>query len=101
MSSSVLSESLTTHCAWLDVFISYLNLRCRLTPVGCGLNGLYPSGSDSAAAFPYSRPHTNEENEMIKGFRDFIMRGNVIDLAVAVIIDRKRTAGTFTNPRSS
>jgi len=38
---------------------------------------------------------------MIKGFRDFIMRGNVIDLAVAVIIDRKRTAGTFTNPRSS
>jgi hypothetical protein len=100
MSSSVLSESLT-HCAWLDVFISYLNLRCRLTPVGCGLNGLYPSGSDSAAAFPYSRPHTNEENEMIKGFRDFIMRGNVIDLAVAVIIDRKRTAGTFTNPRSS
>jgi large conductance mechanosensitive channel len=26
------------------------------------------------------------EEEMIKGFRDFILRGNVVDLAVAVII---------------
>ena len=29
---------------------------------------------------------------MIKGFRDFIMRGNVIDLAVAVIIGAAFTA---------
>ena len=29
---------------------------------------------------------------MIKGFRDFIMRGNVIDLAVAVIIGTAFTA---------
>jgi len=26
------------------------------------------------------------ENDMLKGFRDFILRGNVVDLAVAVII---------------
>src|ERR1039458_7727803 len=26
------------------------------------------------------------ENNMLKGFRDFILRGNVVDLAVAVII---------------
>jgi large conductance mechanosensitive channel len=26
------------------------------------------------------------ENDMFKGFRDFILRGNVVDLAVAVII---------------
>jgi large conductance mechanosensitive channel len=40
----------------------------------------------------YSTHHTNEENEMIKGFRDFIMRGNVLDLAVAVIIGAAFTA---------
>jgi large conductance mechanosensitive channel len=41
--------------------------------------------------FPY-KIHQNEESEMIKGFRDFIMRGNVIDLAVAVIIGAAFTA---------
>src|ERR1700723_2151845 len=30
--------------------------------------------------------HLSWENEMLKGFRDFILRGNVVDLAVAVII---------------
>jgi large conductance mechanosensitive channel len=27
-----------------------------------------------------------EENPMLKGFRDFLMRGNVVDLAVAVVV---------------
>jgi large conductance mechanosensitive channel len=27
-----------------------------------------------------------EENTMLKGFRDFLLRGNVVDLAVAVVI---------------
>ena len=30
--------------------------------------------------------HKQLEDEMLKGFRDFVLRGNVIDLAVAVII---------------
>jgi len=30
--------------------------------------------------------HNQLEDEMLKGFRDFILRGNVVDLAVAVII---------------
>ena len=36
---------------------------------------------------------------MIKGFKDFIMRGNVIDLAVAVVIGAAFTAliGSITN----
>jgi large conductance mechanosensitive channel len=36
---------------------------------------------------------------MIKGFRDFIMRGNVLDLAVAVVIGAAFTAvvGAFTS----
>lgn len=36
---------------------------------------------------------------MIKGFRDFITRGNVIDLAVAVVIGAAFTAlvTAFTN----
>lgn len=32
------------------------------------------------------RFNTHKDTSMLKGFRDFIMRGNVIDLAVAVII---------------
>ena len=39
---------------------------------------------------PHSRAQATRlrgvENDMIKGFRDFILRGNVLDLAVAVII---------------
>ncbi len=36
---------------------------------------------------------------MLKGFRDFIMRGNVIDLAVAVVVGAAFTAlvNSFTN----
>jgi len=34
----------------------------------------------------------DEEMHMIKGFRDFLMRGNVIDLAVAVIVGAAFTA---------
>ena len=30
--------------------------------------------------------HPTEEEQMLKGFRDFLMRGNVVDLAVAVVI---------------
>jgi large conductance mechanosensitive channel len=30
--------------------------------------------------------HRSWENAMLKGFRDFILRGNVVDLAVAVVI---------------
>jgi large conductance mechanosensitive channel len=30
--------------------------------------------------------HYSWENTMLKGFRDFILRGNVVDLAVAVVI---------------
>jgi large conductance mechanosensitive channel len=30
--------------------------------------------------------HTDQEELMLKGFKDFVMRGNVIDLAVAVVI---------------
>jgi large conductance mechanosensitive channel len=33
-----------------------------------------------------------QEDEMLKGFRDFILRGNVMDLAVAVIIGAAFTA---------
>ena len=38
--------------------------------------------------------HYELENEMLKGFRDFILRGNVVDLAVAVIIGA--SFGTIT-----
>jgi large conductance mechanosensitive channel len=31
-------------------------------------------------------PGKTQEEEMLKGFRDFILRGNVVDLAVAVIL---------------
>jgi large conductance mechanosensitive channel len=31
-------------------------------------------------------PASNWRNDMLKGFRDFILRGNVVDLAVAVIL---------------
>ena len=30
--------------------------------------------------------HPSWENAMLKGFRDFILRGNVVDLAVAVVV---------------
>lgn len=36
--------------------------------------------------------YSEDEKDMIKGFRDFIMRGNVIDLAVAVVIGAAFTA---------
>ena len=29
---------------------------------------------------------------MLKGFRDFVLRGNVVDLAVGVVIGRLQTA---------
>jgi large conductance mechanosensitive channel len=32
------------------------------------------------------RDHREGSNQVIKGFRDFIVRGNVIDLAVAIVI---------------
>src|SRR5271155_5261797 len=32
------------------------------------------------------------EKKMIKGFRDFILRGNVVDLAIAVVIGAAFTA---------
>ena len=32
------------------------------------------------------KPETRKETLMVQGFREFIMRGNVIDLAVAVVI---------------
>jgi large conductance mechanosensitive channel len=35
---------------------------------------------------PSTRRPFREEEKMFKGFRDFILRGNVVDLAVAVII---------------
>ena len=34
----------------------------------------------------HSQHTKGNEAEMIKGFRDFIMRGNVVDLAIAVVI---------------
>ena len=34
---------------------------------------------------------------MIKGFKDFLLRGNIVDLAVAVVIG---TAFTALGPRS-
>jgi len=34
----------------------------------------------------------HQEGQMLKGFRDFILRGNVIDLAIAVIIGAAFTA---------
>jgi large conductance mechanosensitive channel len=34
----------------------------------------------------YTAQLTEEEFEMIKGFKDFLLRGNVVDLAVAVVI---------------
>jgi large conductance mechanosensitive channel len=36
-------------------------------------------------AFPAHSPEV-KENVMFKGFRDFVLRGNVVDLAVAVVI---------------
>lgn len=39
---------------------------------------------------PALGPHTDKDTTMLKGFKDFIMRGNVVDLAVAVVI-----AGAF------
>lgn len=46
-----------------------------------------------------TEPPTNKRRIMIKGFRDFITRGNVIDLAVAVVIGAAFTAlvAAFTN----
>ena len=40
-----------------------------------------------------------EGNSMIKGFKDFLLRGNVVDLAVAVVIGAAFTAvvGSFTS----
>jgi large conductance mechanosensitive channel len=34
----------------------------------------------------YWPARTKEKNRMLKGFKEFLMRGNVIDLAVAVVI---------------
>jgi large conductance mechanosensitive channel len=67
-------------------------------PEVCGASG--PSCAFNEATWavatlpplPTQGPYFNEENDMIKGFRDFIMRGNVIDLAVAVIIGAAFTA---------
>jgi large conductance mechanosensitive channel len=44
-------------------------------------------------------PHFKEENAMLKEFRDFVMKGNVIDLAVAVIIGAAfgKIVTSFTN----
>jgi large conductance mechanosensitive channel len=42
-------------------------------------------GNVSAIGSAYAHGKLGEE-EMLKGFRDFILRGNVVDLAVAVIL---------------
>ena len=42
-------------------------------------------------AQPLARRYSHSEDFLLKGFKDFIMRGNVIDLAVGVAI-----AGAFT-----
>jgi len=36
--------------------------------------------------WPGIAPGNTPEEDMLKGFRDFILRGNVVDLAVAVVI---------------
>jgi large conductance mechanosensitive channel len=49
-------------------------------------------------------PAKREEHQVLKGFKDFVMRGNVIDLAVAVVIGTafaalvKAFADAFINP---
>ena len=58
----------------------------RQLGVGSALAGVY-----SAKFFP-ELDIRDQEKQMIKGFRDFLMRGNVVDLAVAVIIGAAFTA---------
>jgi large conductance mechanosensitive channel len=44
-------------------------------------------GGTLARARPGRTPHAcGEARSMLRGFRDFLMRGNVVDLAVAVVI---------------
>ena len=47
-------------------------------------------GTGAVITFPVSQKF--KETLMLKGFRDFILRGNVMDLAVAVIIGAAFTA---------
>jgi large conductance mechanosensitive channel len=35
---------------------------------------------------PVEHPAASQEVDVIKGFKDFLLRGNVVDLAVAVVI---------------
>ncbi len=43
-------------------------------------------GAQPAGGLPVQRARTDQEETVLKGFRDFVLRGNVVDLAVAVII---------------
>jgi large conductance mechanosensitive channel len=38
------------------------------------------------ASDPVEHPAASQEVDVIKGFKDFLLRGNVVDLAVAVIV---------------
>ena len=63
-----------------------------VTSARAGTAGERPTGAPLRTGLEILRPTFRGEKEsMIKGFKDFILRGNVIDLAVAVVI-----GGAFT-----
>jgi large conductance mechanosensitive channel len=45
-----------------------------------------PKLPDTPAVEPSDRSSHESEDAVLKGFRDFVMRGNVVDLAIAVVI---------------
>jgi large conductance mechanosensitive channel len=52
------------------------------------ISGLPKPGHPAAATekFPATRKAASEEGEMLKEFKEFAMRGNVLDMAVGIII---------------
>ncbi len=48
--------------------------------------GRFSFGGSTSLLYYAAQLTRREEIELIKGFKDFLLRGNVIDLAVAVVI---------------
>ena len=62
-----------------------------------------PAVDDPPAAWALvtPTPHVRWMGAMLKGFKDFLLRGNVVDLAVAVVIGAAFTAWSPRSPRRS
>ncbi len=79
----VVPESAETDSSLLAIPCACALPPCSMAECSTGSSRL---GQFPAAACPPAEPEIARRKQMLKGFRDFILRGNVVDLAVAVIL---------------